>query len=78
MDLEEARGFAEHWIAAWNSHDIDAVLAHYTDDFAMTTPMIQRVPWQHTTENQVGPVRRTGPTRVCFYAQANIARFTIA
>ncbi len=33
MDLEEARGFAEHWIAAWNSHDIDAVLAHYTDDF---------------------------------------------
>ncbi len=43
MDLEEARSFAEHWIAAWNSHDIDAVLAHYADDFEMATPMMQRV-----------------------------------
>ncbi|MFZ5993526.1 MAG: nuclear transport factor 2 family protein [Thermodesulfobacteriota bacterium] len=43
MHLEEAKRFAEHWVAAWNNHDIDAVLAHYTDDFEMTTPMIQRV-----------------------------------
>lgn len=43
MNLEGAKRFAEHWVAAWNSHDIDAVLAHYTDDFEMTTPMIQRV-----------------------------------
>jgi hypothetical protein len=43
MDLEEAKRFAEHWIAAWNSHNLDAILAHYSDDFEMTTPMIQRV-----------------------------------
>jgi hypothetical protein len=43
MTLEEARRFAEHWVASWNNHDIDAVLIHYTDDFEMTTPMIQRV-----------------------------------
>jgi hypothetical protein len=43
MNIEEAKLFAEHWVAAWNSHDIDAVLKHYTDDFEMTTPMIQRV-----------------------------------
>ena len=43
MTLEEAKHFAEHWVAAWNSHDIDAVLTHYADDFEMTTPMIQRV-----------------------------------
>jgi len=43
MNLEEAKQFAEHWVAAWNDHDIDAVLAHYTDDFEMTTPMIQRI-----------------------------------
>jgi hypothetical protein len=42
MNLEEAKHFAEHWIAAWNSHDIDEVLSHYTDDFEMTTPMIKR------------------------------------
>jgi hypothetical protein len=43
VTLEQAKHFADEWIAAWNAHDIDAVLAHYTDDFEMTTPMIQRV-----------------------------------
>jgi ketosteroid isomerase-like protein len=43
MNLDEARTFAGHWIAAWNSHDINAVLAHYVDDFEMTTPMIQSI-----------------------------------
>lgn len=43
MTHEEARLFASDWIAAWNRHDIDAVLSHYADDFEMTTPMIQRV-----------------------------------
>jgi len=43
MTLEEAKHFAKNWISAWNRHDIDAVLSHYTDDFEMTTPMIQRV-----------------------------------
>lgn len=43
MTLEEAKRFAELWVAAWNSHDINAVLTHYSDDFEMTTPMIQRV-----------------------------------
>ncbi len=43
MTNEEARRFAEHWVEAWNRHDLEAVLSHYTDDFEMTTPMIQRV-----------------------------------
>ena len=43
MNIEDAKRFAEHWVVAWNRHDIDAVLAHYSDDFEMTTPMIQRV-----------------------------------
>ncbi len=43
MDLEKAKLFAEHWVAAWNSHNIDHVLSHYTEDFEMTTPMIRRV-----------------------------------
>jgi len=42
MNLEKAKRFAEHWVTAWNSHDIDSVLTHYTDDFQMATPMIQR------------------------------------
>ena len=43
MTLPQAQQFAAEWIAAWNAHDIDAVLAHYTDDFTMTTPMIQKL-----------------------------------
>jgi len=31
---------AAEWIAAWNSHDLDRVLAFYTDDFEMSSPHI--------------------------------------
>ena len=43
MTLDDANRFAEHRVAAWNSHDIDSVLAHYTDDVELTKPMIQQV-----------------------------------
>lgn len=43
MILEEAQTFAAEWVAAWNAHDIDAVLAHYADDFTITTPMIKNL-----------------------------------
>lgn len=35
--------FAQEWIAAWNAHDIEAVLTHYTDDFVLSTPMAAKV-----------------------------------
>jgi hypothetical protein len=35
-----AEQFAADWIEAWNSHDLDRILAHYTEDFEMTTPYI--------------------------------------
>jgi ketosteroid isomerase-like protein len=40
IDLALARRFAADWIAAWNRHDLDAVLAHYADDFEMRSPLI--------------------------------------
>ena len=43
MNLDAAKRFGEHWAAAWNNHDADAVLEHYSDDFEMTTPMIRQV-----------------------------------
>ena len=42
MDQTQALKFAEHWVTAWNQHDLGAVLAHYTEDFSMTSPMIQK------------------------------------
>jgi hypothetical protein len=38
-----ARQFAQEWIAAWNAHDLDAVLAHYRDDFEFASPYIVQI-----------------------------------
>jgi ketosteroid isomerase-like protein len=35
-----AREFAAEWIAAWNAHDLERILGHYTDDFEMQSPFI--------------------------------------
>ena len=33
--------FANEWIESWNSHDLDRILSHYSDDFEIITPMIK-------------------------------------
>lgn len=33
-----ARQFAEGWILAWNSHDLDAVMAYYAAEVVLTSP----------------------------------------
>jgi len=43
MDHTQALKFAEQWVTAWNQHDLAAILSHYTEDFSMTTPMIQKL-----------------------------------
>lgn len=35
-----AQRFAEEWVAAWNAHDLERILSHYEDDFAMSSPVI--------------------------------------
>ena len=35
-----AKKFANHWIESWNSHNLSAILSHYTDDFEMYSPLI--------------------------------------
>jgi ketosteroid isomerase-like protein len=40
MDKGFAEHFANEWIAAWNSHDLNRILAHYEDDFEMSSPVI--------------------------------------
>ncbi|UPK68089.1 nuclear transport factor 2 family protein [Chitinophaga filiformis] len=40
ISREQALQFADEWVAAWNAHDLDAVLSHYTDDFEMSSPFI--------------------------------------
>jgi ketosteroid isomerase-like protein len=40
MEKGFAERFAKEWVAAWNSHDLARVLAHYEDDFEMSSPII--------------------------------------
>lgn len=43
MDNAFAQQFAREWIDAWNSHDLERVLAHYSDDFEMNSPYIVQI-----------------------------------
>ena len=40
MDSDFAGHFAADWIEAWNSHDLERILSHYSDDFEMSSPVI--------------------------------------
>ena len=39
MNREEALKLAREWIAAWNAHDLDAILAHYAEEVELTSPV---------------------------------------
>jgi ketosteroid isomerase-like protein len=38
-----ARAFAEEWIAAWNAHDLSAILRHYSANVVLTSPVAARM-----------------------------------
>ena len=40
---ETSSAFAHAWIAAWNSHDLEAILAHYTEDVRFCSPLLARI-----------------------------------
>ena len=35
--------FAKEWTAAWNSHDLDRILSHYSDDVTVVSPIAKRI-----------------------------------
>lgn len=39
MNVMDAEVFAQQWAEAWNAHDLDAVLAHFTEDAVFTSPL---------------------------------------
>jgi predicted ester cyclase len=36
---EEAWSLANHWVAAWNVHDLDLIMTHYEDEVELTSPV---------------------------------------
>ncbi len=39
MTRDEAWKFANHWVAAWNAHDLELILEHYEDAVELTSPV---------------------------------------
>jgi hypothetical protein len=40
---DKVHEFAECWISAWNSHDLEAILSHYDDEVVLTSPVAARI-----------------------------------
>ncbi|HLL21620.1 MAG TPA: nuclear transport factor 2 family protein [Kofleriaceae bacterium] len=38
--MDAAHAFASEWIAAWNAHDIERILGHYTEDVTFSSPLV--------------------------------------
>lgn len=43
MTRDDARKLAEHWIAAWNAHDLDLIMEHYRDTVELTSPVAAKL-----------------------------------
>ena len=43
IDKKFAEHFAREWIDSWNSHDLDRILSHYSDQFEMSSPVIIQI-----------------------------------
>ena len=39
MTRAEAWNLADHWVAAWNAHDLDLIMTHYEDAIELTSPV---------------------------------------
>ena len=57
----EARQFAEHWVRAWNSGDLEAILSHYGSEVVLTSPAAARL-----VEDASGTVRGKDALRSYF------------
>ena len=63
----EADEFARSWIDAWNSHDVDRIVAHYRDDIEYESPFVARI--------SPGRTRLSGSAAVREYVAGALERF---
>jgi hypothetical protein len=40
---DEAWKLANHWVAAWNAHDLDLIMTHYDDAIELTSPVAAKL-----------------------------------
>jgi ketosteroid isomerase-like protein len=64
----EARQFADGWVLAWNSHDLDAVMSHYAPEVVLTSPSAAKL-----LSDPSGTV--VGKEAVCSYFQRGLEAY---
>jgi len=65
---EEVNAFAQHWLAAWNAHDLDQIMAHYEDHVELMSPVAVQL-----LNNPAGRV--VGEENLRLYFQKGLAAF---
>lgn len=68
LDTDKAQAFAEAWLDAWNRHDLDAILAHYSEDVDFRSPFVAQL-----TSDPRG--RLKGKTSLRSYVAMALARY---
>jgi ketosteroid isomerase-like protein len=43
LTQEQAQQLAYQWIKAWNSHDLNEILAHYAEDVVLVSPVAAKI-----------------------------------
>ncbi|MDT5210939.1 MAG: hypothetical protein QOF67_3354 [Mycobacterium sp.] len=43
MPTPDPTSYTDQWVQAWNAHDVEAVLDHFSDDVVFTSPVAARV-----------------------------------
>jgi ketosteroid isomerase-like protein len=43
LTQQQAQGFAQNWIKAWNSHNLDRILSHYDEDIVLVSPIAAKL-----------------------------------
>jgi ketosteroid isomerase-like protein len=43
LTQERAIVFAEHWIQAWNSRNLDEIISHYDEDVVLVSPVAAKI-----------------------------------
>ena len=61
MNEQWAISLAQAWIAAWNRHDLDAIVQHYASNMEFTSPFVQAL-----SEESSGTIHGRDPLRAHF------------
>lgn len=43
LTKKDANEFADHWVKAWNSHDLDEIMLHYSTDIVLVSPAAAKI-----------------------------------